>query len=165
MGTFQGGRSESGATLSWAVTIGGHGQGGTQQILGDQGSIEGFGSRGSSTRLRRHGAKPIEYDQLIRQTPDFELEPLAAHFFPDTTTVGDGAVDWKLIALEQFELAEAILHGRRLEVDGEQGLKDVAAIYSIFEAARAGRSVTMAEVESGQVYEYQREIDQALGLA
>jgi predicted dehydrogenase len=157
-------RMASGVTVSWVVTIGGHGHGGTQQILGEKGSIEGYGSRGSSTRLRRSGEEPIEYDQLIRDTSGFELEPLAAHFFPNITTVGDGAVDWKLIALEQYELAEAILNGRALEVDGTQGLKDVAAVYAMFEAARVGRSVTMEEVESGAVYAYQREIDEALGL-
>lgn len=157
-------RMTSGVTVSWAVTIGGHGHGGTQQILGDAGSIEGYGSRGSSTRLRRSKADPIEYDQLIQETDGFELEPLAAHFFPNINTQGDSSVDWKLIALEQYELAEAILNGRKLEVDASEGLKDVAAVYAMFESARLGRSVRMDEVESGAVYEYQREIDEALGV-
>ena len=69
-----------------------------------------------------------------------------------------------LIALEQYELAEAILNGRKLEVDASEGLKDVAAVYAMFESARLGRSVRMDEVESGAVYEYQREIDEALGV-
>ena len=67
-------------------------------------------------------------------------------------------------ALEQYELAEAILNGRDLEVDGEEGLKDVAAVYAICESARAGRTVTMQEVESAAVYAYQAEIDTALGI-
>lgn len=158
-------RMASGVSVSWVVTIGGHGHGSTQQILGPQGCIEGFGSRGSSTRLRRHGQDPVEYDKLIRDTAGFELDPLAAHFFPDITSVGDEAVDWKLIALEQHELAAAILDGRRLEVDGTEGLKDVAAIYALFESARAGRAVTMAEIESATLYNYQQEIDDALGIA
>ena len=45
-----------------------------------------------------------------------------------------------------------------------KGLKDVAAIYAIFESARAGRAVKMSEVETCQVYDYQSEIDEALGL-
>ena len=77
---------------------------------------------------------------------------------------GDNAVDWKLIALEYYELAEAILHGRRIEVDAISGMKDVAAIYAIFESSKSGRAVKMSEVESCQVYDYQSEIDEALGI-
>ena len=51
-----------------------------------------------------------------------------------------------------------------MEGDGEEGRKDVAAVYAIFEAATAGRVVAMGEVESGAVYAYQAEIDAALGI-
>ena len=154
----------SGATVSWIVNVGGHGGGGNQQILGAQGCIEGFGSRGSSTRLKVAGREDIEYEQLLAEHADMALEPLAEYFFPQRSSVGDAAVDWKIIALEQYELAEAILNGRELEVDGEEGLKDVAAVYAICESARAGRTVTMQEVESAAVYAYQAEIDTALGI-
>ena len=50
-----------------------------------------------------------------------------------------------------------------LEVDGVEGMKDVAVVNAILESSRAGRAVTMSEVESGEVYEYQAEIDAALG--
>ena len=40
----------------------------------------------------------------------------------------------------------------------------MAALYAVFESAVAGRTVTMHEVESRQVYAYQAEIDAALGL-
>ena len=73
-------------------------------------------------------------------------------------------MDTKLIAYELHELAEAVLKGRQVEVDGTCGLKDVAALYAVFESAVAGRTVTMHEVESRQVYAYQAEIDAALGL-
>jgi len=69
-----------------------------------------------------------------------------------------------LLALEHYELAEAILHGREIEVTGVEGLKDVAAVYAPFESARAGRTVQMSEIESGELYEYQGEIDEAIGL-
>ena len=66
--------------------------------------------------------------------------------------------------MEQFELAQAILDGRELEVDGVEGMKDVALIYALFESARAGRTVKMSEVENCQAYAYQAEIDAALGI-
>jgi predicted dehydrogenase len=157
-------RMESGAMVSWILGLGGHGNGGVQQILGDKGCIQGFGNRGSSTRLQRAGAEDLEYEALLAAHADLALEPLAAHFFPGRSTVGDQAVDWKIIALEQYELAQGILAGRALEVDGEEGLKDVAAVYAIFESATAGRVVAMGEVESGAVYAYQAEIDAALGI-
>ena len=56
-------RMASGLNLSWVVTIGGHGRGGTQQILGDKGCIEGFGSRGSSTRLLRSGRSVVAFPE------------------------------------------------------------------------------------------------------
>jgi hypothetical protein len=77
---------------------------------------------------------------------------------------GDSDVDWKLLALEYFELAEAILQGRTLEIDGIEGLKDVAAVYAIFESSLAGRAVSMDEIESGELYAYQEQIDAALEL-
>ena len=157
-------KMESGATVSWIVNVGGHGAAGAQLILGVLGCIEGYGNRGSSTRLKVAGAEDLEYAQLLAQYQDLALEPLAQHFFPERSSVGDEAVDWKIIALEQYELAEAILNGRALEVDGEEGLKDVAAVYAICESARAGRTVTMQEVERAEVYAYQAEIDTALGI-
>ena len=104
------------------------------------------------------------FEDILENTNDFALEPLAEHFFPSRIAAGDNAVDWKLIALEYYELAEAILHGRHIEVDGISGMKDVAAVYAIFESSKLGRAVTMNEVESCQVYGYQSEIDEALGI-
>ena len=157
-------RMEGGATVSWLVGLGGHGSCGANMILGDKGCIEGFGNRGGSTRLLRSGEEPVEYDALLEANKEMPLEPLAEHFFPGRNTTGDEAVDWKLIAMEQFELAEGILNGRPIEVNGEEGMKDVAALYAILESARAGRSVKMSEIESCQVYAYQAEIDEALGI-
>ncbi len=154
----------SGATVSWIVNIGGHASAGAQLILGDKGCIEGWGNRGGSTCLKVAGQEDIHYEQLLCEHPELKLEPLAEHFFPQRSTVGDQAVDWKIIALEQYELAEAILNGRTLEVDGEEGLKDVAAVYAICESACAGRTVTMAEVESAEVYAYQAQIDETLDI-
>jgi hypothetical protein len=105
----------------------------------------------------------VGFGDLVAASDDFELEPLAAHLFPDRMAAGDSAVDWKLLALEYFELAEAALGGRDLEVDGVEEMKDVAVVNAILESSRAGRAVKMSEVESGQLYEYQAEIDAAMG--
>ncbi len=50
-------------------------------------------------------------------------------------------------------------------MDGEGGLKAVAAVLGAYESAVAGRSLRLEEVLSGAVSAYQDEIDEALGLA
>jgi len=157
-------RMESGAAVSWMVGLGGHGSCHGELILAEGGSIAGFGTRGGRISLQRAGQEEMSQEEVLKATPGFALDPLTAHLFPSGVSAGDAGVDWKLIAIELHELAAAILSGGRVEVDGEWGLKDVAAIYAIFESARAGRPVEMNEVESGKVYAYQAEIDAALGI-
>ena len=157
-------RMESGATVNWIVGLSGHGSCGRELILGTEGSIEGFGTRGGSISLKRRSGDELSFEDIVEKTDDFALEPLAEHFFPSRIAAGDNAVDWKLIALEYYELGEAILHGRVIEVDGISGMKDVAAVYAMFESSKLGRAVKMSEVESCQVYEYQSEIDEALEI-
>jgi predicted dehydrogenase len=156
-------RMTSGAVVSWIVGVGGSGGCGGNTIMGASGVIEGFGTRGGSTRMKTASGE-LDYDGLVAAADDFHLEPLAAHLFPTRMASGDADVDWKLLALEYFELAEAILQGRDLEIDGREGLKDVAAVYAIFESSLAGRAVSMGEIESGELYAYQAQIDAALGL-
>jgi predicted dehydrogenase len=158
-------RMESGAVLSWMVGLGGHGACHRELILGDKGCIEGFGTRGGRISLKRAGQDELSQEALLEQTPNFALDPLTAHLFPTGVTAEDKAVDLKLIAIELHELAQAIATRGRVEVDGEWGLKDVAALYAVFESSVAGGPVQMAAVESGQVCAYQAEIDAALGIA
>lgn len=153
-------RLKSGIVVNWIVGIGGNGGCGGEMIFGDKGCLSGFGTRGGSTTLKRTGQDDVSYEELTNSADDFELEPLAAHFFPDKMT-GDN-IDFRLLALEYREFAEAILNGRNLEVDGVEGMKDVAAIYAIFESSIAGRAVKMSEVESGELYTYQEGIESAL---
>ena len=155
-------KMSSGVTVSWVMGSGGHGGCGNQLILGDQGCIHGFGSRGGRVSMKPADHNEMSHDELLATVDGFALEPLAEHFFPQK--ISTDRIDWQLIALEYHELAEAILQGRQLEVDGTEGLKDVAAIYAILESSKAGRAVKMSEVETCQVYEYQAEIDEALGI-
>lgn len=157
-------RMESGAALNWMVQMAGPVSFGRQLIWGDAGVIEGFGNRGGRIRLIQPDGTTVEQEDLITAHSDFALEPLADHFFPTKVTVGDKAVDWKIIALEYHELSEAILDGRKLEVDGDEGTRDVAVAHALCESAVAGRAVTLEEMMTCEVYAYQREIDEALGI-
>ena len=155
-------KMESGATVNWIVGLAGHGNCGGQLILGTQGSLKSFGTRGGRAVLQPAGRAEMSHEEILEEVNGFSLSPLEAYFFPDRIATDN--VDWKIIAIEYHELAEAILNGREIEVDGTEGMKDVAAIYAIFESAKAGRAVKMSEVEACQVYDYQAEIDEALGI-
>lgn len=78
------------------------------------------------------------------------------HFFPLGLT--DPA------AISQYDWLTAIARGTDPETSGREGLRDLAAAYAILESNRAGRTVTLSEVLSGQVDAYQREIDEYYGL-
>ena len=114
--------------------------------------------------MKQRDQEAMNQEEILASVDEFSLEPLAEYLFPSGVSAGDPAVDWKLIALEYHELAEAVLKGRKIEVDGVCGLKDVAALYAIFESSRVGRALRMSEVENCEVYEYQAEIDEALSL-
>ena len=157
-------KMESGVMVSFIVGIGGHGACRSQLILGDKGCLQSYGSRGSQAIWQSADGEVRDQNAILDAVGDFELHPLLDYFFPTKNSVGDQAVDWKLIAYEQYELACAVLNDEPIEVDGVEGMKDVAAIYAICESARAGRTVTAAEIESGELYEYQAEIDAALNI-
>ena len=156
-------KMESGATVNWIAAISGHSSTSRQVIMGDKGSIEGFGDRGGRIRLERRGEEGMGQEELLAAQEGFELDALTQCLFPSGVSAEDEKVDVKLIAYQLHELGEAVLQGRQVEVDALCGLKDVAALYAVFESARAGRTVQMREVENCQVYEYQAEIDAALG--
>ena len=155
-------KMESGLMVNWIMGHGGSGGVSGEMILGDRGRLENFGRRGGKTVLQRTGEEKRDHKAILKIADGFELEPLSAYFFPNRIAAGNA--DWRLLAIEYHELAEAILEDRPVEVDGVEGMKDVAAIYAIFESAVAGRAVTLQEVEACRVYAYQREIDETLGI-
>ncbi len=157
-------RMANGATVSWVVGLGGYGGCGTQLILGTEGCVEGFGTRGGRVRMRRGRGEFQAQEEMLAGAEGFEPDALTAHFFPTGVTAGDREVDLKLLAMEYYELGEAIAEGKEVEVDGTEGMKDVAAVYGVFESAVAGRAVRMAEVERGEIDAYQADIDAALGI-
>ena len=159
-------KMESGATLNWIVGIAGHAGAHRELIMGTDGSIDGFGVRGGRITLTRHGAESLSQEQILASAEGAGLafDPLTRHLFPSGVTAGDPLVDLKLIAYELHEMAEAIRGQRTVEVDGRCGLKDVAALYAVFESWRASGPVALSAVESCQSYAYQAEIDAALGI-
>ena len=159
-------KMESGATLNWIVGIAGHAGAHRELIMGTDGSIDGFGVRGGRITLERRDAEPLSQEAILASAEGAELsfDPLTRHLFPSGVSAGDPLVDLKLIAYELHEMAEAVRGQRTVEVDGRCGLKDVAALYAVFESWRANGPVALSAVESCQAYAYQADIDAALGI-
>ncbi len=68
-------------------------------------------------------------------------------------------------ALAQLDWLRAVERGGQPECSSAEGLRDLACAYAIVESALAGREVSVAEIESGRLRDYQRAIDERFGLA
>jgi predicted dehydrogenase len=161
---------ESGAVGQWINDHAGHGQGQHgRYIFGSTGSLTLPGDRnGRPIKLHLDDEQTIENERILEHAPSYRLEPLAAELFGGervwSYSLEFNDTDSRILALEYFELGECVLGRRTPEVTGEEGRADVALSYAPFEAGRLGRPVTLAELISGRADQYQREIDEKLGL-
>lgn len=135
-------------TASWSghgeplLTGGGRGT----AYYGSGGSV--IGSDVTSDDDTRHQLDEV-YDS---QCPDEERD---AHFPLGLTDS---------FALNQHDWLDAIRRKREPETSGREGLRDLAAAFSVLESDRVGRTVEVEEVLRGELREYQRPIDEKYGL-
>jgi predicted dehydrogenase len=160
---------ENGAIAQWVDHYAGHGEPFNHRILfGTKGSIASPGDRnGRPVRLVLDSGE-VTGEAVLEYAPSYKLDPVAANLFgaerPWTYSFEFNHTDRKLLALEQWELANCVRTGETPEVDSVAGMRAVALVYALFESQVEGRPVTIAEVETLKVDGYQREIDQQLGL-
>ncbi|MBI2942162.1 MAG: Gfo/Idh/MocA family oxidoreductase [Chloroflexi bacterium] len=67
-------------------------------------------------------------------------------------------------ALEQLDFLRSIESGKPMEADGEEGVRDLACSFAVLESAMLNRPVEIADVLSGRVDVYQREVNEYYGL-
>jgi predicted dehydrogenase len=160
----------SGALGHWINHHAGHGEPVHQRkVFGTRGSISAPGDRnGRPVALHIDDLGAIVDQRVLDYAPSYRLEPVAASLFGGERIwhydFDFPSTDRKLLALEYHELARCIRSGQQPEVTGAVAMRDVALVYALFESDRAGRPVTIEEVESGSVDAYQREIDEQIGL-
>lgn len=148
----------------------GHGEAFVERrVYGTRGSITPPGDRnGNPVRVVLDDGTDVTGEAVLDLVPDWRLDPDAAALFGSERPAGYDfdfvTTDRKLLALEYAELARCVRTGTRPEVDGQAGRAAVALINALFESQVAGRPVTIAEVESGAVDAYQREIDAHCGF-
>jgi predicted dehydrogenase len=162
---------KQGAVGQYIEDHAGHGQQlWSRRIYGSAGSLDLPNDRtGGTISLVQPERGELSNEQLLAQVPDFRLDPVTAalfggerltsYAFPFTET------DSKLLAIEYADFAEAIRSQHPPEVDVEQGTRSVAVAYAWLESGLLGRSVTIAEVLDEQIGEYQRSINEGLGLS
>jgi len=141
---------ESGAIGEFGFSSATHGEGvgleGGRAVYGSRGCIKGDevvlddGTRGSLT------------EAFAEQAP----ADLKARWFPL------GLED--RFGLEHHDFLHAIETGGQPEMSGEEGLRDLAPAIAFLESAHAGRTVNVAEVESGALSAYQDELNAHWGV-
>lgn len=161
---------QSGAVGQWINDHAGHGlRQQARHVYGAKGSLECPGDRnGRPIKLHLDDGTVIADERILDYAPSYKLEPLAAEMWGGeriwTYSFEFNDTDSRILALEYYELGQAVLGERTVEVTGEEGMAAVALTYAPFEAGRLGRSVTLEDMLTGRADAYQREIDEKLGL-
>ena len=161
---------KNGAVGQYIEDHAGRGQGlWTRQIYGSRGSMVLPGDRsGGNITLHIDGGDVIDDEKILSLVPDFHLDAVTTDLFggdrlwnyefpfPET--------DRKIIAIEYAEFAAAISGEHSVEVDAEQGTRSVAVSYGMLESGESGRIVAIDEMIAEGIDDYQREINESLGI-
>ncbi|MEM9017623.1 MAG: Gfo/Idh/MocA family oxidoreductase [Verrucomicrobiota bacterium] len=141
---------ESGASGTMFGSWGGHGR---NTILGDGPVFYGTNGRITGDRIQLDG----EEEQSLRDLYDAEASAkMKERHFPLGLTND--------FALNQYDWLKAIETGSQPECSGEEGLRDLACAYAVVESDLPGKKVSVSEVESNALRQYQREIDARFGI-
>lgn len=154
---------KSGLIGTWSWTISAPGKGFTQLTLsGEKGSIidaDIFHPAAFQERGECQLASGITYsmsklqEMYLATLSEAEKDAL----FPYGITGG--------VTLELWDFIDALSAGRPVEIDAEEGLRSKAVSEAIYESGQSGQVVQVADVLAGKIDAYQRDIDQAWGLA
>jgi predicted dehydrogenase len=140
----------SGAAGSMFGSWGGHG---TNTVLGEGPVFYGSKGRVTGDSIQLDGGEPQSLRALYEAEAPDEMKE---RHFPIGLTND--------FALAQLDWLRAIENRTQPECSGAEGLRDLACAYAVVESNRAGRKVTVEEVENGALRDYQVPIDGRLGL-
>jgi predicted dehydrogenase len=116
----------------------------------------GIENRKTSKKISGRKLAAKYYNNLDKNSRE-KLFPLGISGGPWSNEASD-----KAIVLVNFY--NAITQGIKPEVDGDEGLKDVALCYSVVESSYLNQPVKVKQIEDGKISNYQKEIDEKLGL-
>jgi 1,5-anhydro-D-fructose reductase (1,5-anhydro-D-mannitol-forming) len=140
----------SGAAGTMFGSWGGHGG---STVVGEGAVFHGSRGKVGGDAIQLDGEVPRPLSALYDAEAPAELRN--AHFPLGLTND---------FALAQLDWLRAVERGGQPECSGAEGLRDLACAYAIVESSLAAREVSVAEVESGALRDYQRPIDERFGL-
>ncbi len=161
---------KSGVVGSYLDDYGGHGEPlGQRIIFGSKGSLALPGDRnGNPITLHLDDGDPVNDARILDAVPDYHLDEVTATLFGgDRVWSYDfpfKEVDRKIIAIEYYDFFKSIQNGTAPEVDASTGARSVAVSYALLESGESGKPVTIDEVMEDKTSDYQKEINESLGL-
>lgn len=142
---------DSGAAGTMFGSWGGHG---TSTVVGEGPVFYGARGRVTGDTIQLDGEEPQSLRALYEAEAPAELKE---RHFPMGLTND--------FALSQLDWIRAVEKGEQPECSGAEGLRDLACAYAVVESNLAERKVTIEEVASGALRDYQEAIDEKFGLA
>ncbi len=121
-----------------------------------------YGSKGALTseglHIQKDGDKvDVQPMEALVDSMMQKLNPeIVERFFPKGST--------NSIAIELYDFYESVMNKREPEVDAWEGYRDMAIPLGFYESARLGRSVKVKDIEELRLEDYQREINEKLGV-
>jgi predicted dehydrogenase len=141
----------NGASGTWVSTNVAPGDGMRHcAIYGSEGSLVW----GKGLKNRR---EEVAMPDLVKAHQASLSEEQKEKFFPGGVQHSCGSELW--------EFVQAVQGKSSLETGGVEGLKSLAVCMAVYESARLGQAVEIAKVENLEIENYQRDLNQAGGLA
>ena len=161
-------KTVTGAMVSMAYISAGRGGREFQRSLhGRWGSIYAPGDRNGNPVVLKLENAVVKGNDIAKLLNKFPADEITEVFFGKgnlTYDLPSQDIDSKLMAIEFYDFASAIISGGTPEVTGEVGMHAVAAILGAYESSLQGRMVTFDEIISEEVTLYQDEINKELGF-
>lgn len=143
-------RFENGVLGEWVSTMSAPGKGiNFRAVYGDKGSIrwgEGLVTRDESLSMEELQT------EFLKSLSEEEKERLFPQGVTDT------------IATELAEFYDAIRGKGKIEITGEEGLKDQAICMAVYESSAINAPVKVKDVEECKIEVYQAELNESVGL-
>lgn len=160
---------KSGAVGHYLEDHAGHGEGlWNRQIYGSAGSMTLPNDRSGGVISLNLEGQAISGEKVLDLVPDFQLDEVTTALFGADRLWRYGLpfaqTDRKIIAIEYADFATAITTGQPVEVGVDQGARSVAVSYAMLESGRSGQPLKVEAVLNESVGDYQRDIDEGLGL-
>ena len=160
---------KNGVLCHWLMSLAGHGEKLWQRtIFGSSGRVDAPLDRsGKPLRVTFDDGRVVSGDEILKTAKVYKDNDITAKVFPEGLThynLPFQEADRRLIAIELYDFADAVLNNGRPEVDGADGLRDAALTYAICESSCLGEPVRVSDVESGKVSGYQRSINEAWNI-